>query len=258
MTQDMNANYRQVAWCTMLSPADESFFRDLKEHGVDAAIIPLRVTSPDMIDYHSLDQLQAARKAGMIVHVGLITNLSHPELDVTALKLQMELLHFKAGTQRIAIMPMADPAVSGQTDRLCRVITSLCSWCDIVDIDVCLKPQEIYDGIFDLGELPSEINLTIMNPTGRDAGVPTAGTWIYANRFMGELQFIAYDFYGYYTERPADRGYQLDLTGEYEAQVGDSWWVIAKKYDMALIDLLALNEADIDDRIMPGQIIKVN
>lgn len=258
MTQDMTTDYHQVAWCTMLSPASEDYFRELKEHGVEAAIIPLRVTSPKLTDYHSIAQLQAARKAGMRVHVGIITNLSYPELDVTALTLQLEILHFKAGTQRVAIMPMADPDTPGQTDRLCRVITSLCACFDVADIDVCLSPQEIYDGVFDLAELPEGINLTTMNPKGRDAGIPTAGTWIYENHFLGELQFLAYDFYGYYTERPAERGYQLDLTGEYEAQIGDSWWVIAKKYDMDLIDLLALNEADVDDRVMPGQIIKVN
>lgn len=258
MIQDMNTNHRQVAWCTVLSPASEKYFRKLKKYGVDAAIIPLRVTNSGMVDYHSLDQLQAARKAGMIVHVGLLTNLSHPELDVAVLRFQMKLLHFKAGAQRVAVMPMAKPGVPGQTDRLCRVITSLCSWCGIADIDVCLKPEEIYDGPFDLGELPAGINLTAMNPEGRGVGVPTAGTWIYSNRFMGELQFLAYDFCGYYTKRLAERDYQLDLKGEYEAQIGDSWWVIAKEHDMDLIDLLALNEADIDDRIMPGQIIKVN
>ena len=55
-----------------------------------------------------------------------------------------------------------------------------------------------------------------------------------------------------------DRGYQMSLIGEYEALPGDSWWIIARKHGMSLLDLLALNEADLDDRILPGEIIKVN
>lgn len=100
--------------------------------------------------------------------------------------------------------------------------------------------------------------MTVSNPGQLDAGVATVGIWLYKNHFYGYLQLLGYDFYQFYTEEVMDREYQMDLIGEYEALPGDSWLIIAKKHGMLLLDLLALNEADLGDRILPGERIRVN
>ena len=256
MTRDFNADYSQVAWCTDISPNGFEYFKELKDSGVDAAIVTLRV-SGDISDNHSIEQVQAARNAGMLVHAGIITDLEYPEDDADELMLRMR-FHGFSKTRRIAIMVVPDPDLDQQTERLRRLISRLCNWCDVANIDVCLTKRQFIDGDIDLSELPAELNLTVSNPGHLDAGVATAGTWLYTNQFYGYPQLLGYDFYQFYTEEPRDRGYQMDLIGEYEALPGDSWWIIAKKHGMSLLDLLELNKADLDDRIFPGERIKVN
>lgn len=256
MTQDFSSDYNRVAWCTEVSPSNFEYFRELKEDSVSAAIIALR-TSGSISDNHSIEQLQAARAAGMLVHAGVITDLERPEDDADELMLRMR-FHGFSKERRVAIMAVPDPILEDQTERLCQLIIRLCNWCSVANIDICLDRRQILNGDIDLDELPAGINLTVSNPGGLNSGVPLAGTWIYANRYRGYPQLLAYDFYQFYTEEPMDRGYQMNLIGEYEALPGDSWWIIAKKHGMSILDLLALNEADLDDRILPGEIIKVN
>ena len=57
MTRDFNADYSQVAWCTDISPNGFEYFKELKDSGVDAAIVALRV-SGDISDNHSMNRFR--------------------------------------------------------------------------------------------------------------------------------------------------------------------------------------------------------
>lgn len=100
------------------------------------------------------------------------------------------------------------------------------------------------------------INLTIINctPGASSPGVNVAGTWIYKAELENDVEVLAYDFYGYYT----DDGYQLSLVDtEYVAQPGDSWYSISRRHGIPINDLLVLNRAMDTDRIYAGQVVRI-
>lgn len=99
------------------------------------------------------------------------------------------------------------------------------------------------------------INLTVINCFSSSSGISDAGTWAYTTDFCGETQAIAYDFYGFYTD---SSGYQMSLIDtDYVVQPGDSWYSIARRHGMPIIDLLAMNRAVEDDKLYEGQIVRI-
>lgn len=85
----------------------------------------------------------------------------------------------------------------------------------------------------------------------KNSGISEAGTWVYTDECEGDVQYLAYDYYGYYTD---DSGYQLSLVDfDYVAQPGDTWYSIARRHGMPVVDLLALNRAIAEDRILPDK-----
>ena len=96
-------------------------------------------------------------------------------------------------------------------------------------------------------------NLTIINSNNLNAGIARAGTWISTKDFDSDIQYLGYDYYGFYTSQ----GYQMTLEAEYIAQKGDTWVTIATRHGIWLPKLLELNKADYEDLVVPGQRIKV-
>lgn len=256
MTLNMTNDYPKVAWCTEVSPAGQEYFEELKAAGVEAAIVNV-FTSRSINDEHLFEQLQSARKAGMLVHAGMITDLEDPDTDAGEMLLRLRFIDLSKA-RRVAIMVLPDPALEDQTGRLRHLICRLQQWSGVQNLDICLTREQALNGEIDLEQLPAELNLTVDHVGGMTPGVQQTGTWIYQNKFQGYPQLLAYDFYQYYTAEPFDRGCQLELVGDYEARVGDSWWTIAKQFGLSLLDLLSLNEADLNDRIFPGERIRVN
>lgn len=122
-------------------------------------------------------------------------------------------------------------------------------------IDLAFFKRDLDDGLYDLSKLPKMINLTIINCGAKTSGVPEAGTWVYTDEVEGDVQYLAYDYYGYYTD---DSGYQLSLVDfDYVAQPGDTWYSIARRHGMPVVDLLALNRAIAEDRIFAGQVVRI-
>ena len=122
-------------------------------------------------------------------------------------------------------------------------------------IDLAFFKRDLDDGLYDLSKLPKMINLTIINCGAKASGVPTSGTWVYTDELEGDVQYLAYDYYGYYTD---DSGYQLSLVDfDYVAQPGDTWYSIARRHGIPIVDLLALNRSIADDKIYAGQVIRI-
>ncbi|MDB6229130.1 LysM peptidoglycan-binding domain-containing protein [Lactobacillus amylovorus] len=100
------------------------------------------------------------------------------------------------------------------------------------------------------------INLTIINctPNATSPGIEVAGTWVYKAELENDIEVLAYDFFGYYT----NDGYQLSLVDtEYVAQLGDSWYSISRRHGIPVTDLLVLNRAAETDKIFAGQVIRI-
>ncbi|KRM29838.1 LysM peptidoglycan-binding domain-containing protein [Limosilactobacillus panis] len=248
------SSYDRVAWCTELSPTDHEYFKKMKDDGIDTAVICLKVAgAPATIS--GMHQTYAARAAGMIVHACCVTDLVDPQLDAINFAGRLNGLRYPAET-RLAIMPLPDPRMGDPEPLIWEFIKELQEYRPNADIDICVTKEQIFNAEIMLCLLPAGINLTVANPGGLNAGVKEAGTWIYTSTYNGQPQLLAYDLYQYYS-RPTSRGVQLSLDNEHEAREGDTWWIIAKQYDVGILDLLALNKANISDRIIPGQRIRV-
>ena len=89
MTQDLNATYNKIAWCTIISPNSPEYFQELKDSGVTAAIVSLLTSGSRMLSSLTIRQVQSARAAGMLVHAGAVTRLEYPERDADELMLRM-------------------------------------------------------------------------------------------------------------------------------------------------------------------------
>lgn len=247
-------SYDKVAWCTELSPDSQEFFAEMKEDGIGTAVVCIAMSGA--IYQPGMHQTYAARAAGMNVHAMCITDLAEPHRDACRFA---ERLNYLAYTDdvRLAIMPMPDENLEEPEQRIQEMFDVLHEFRPKAEVDVVLTKEQVLNGEINLDLLPAEINLTIANPRGMNAGVKEAGTWIYASFYHDQPQLLSYDFYQFYSRANQNHGFQLDLDTHYEARVGDSWWVIAKQHGMRVLDLLELNEADIADRIIPGQRIRV-
>lgn len=247
-------DYARVAWCTEFSPNTHEYFEDLALMGVEATVNCLHISGAEAT-ISGAKQTMASRTAGLVTNAFAISELLEPELDAQAFIRQLKALNYY--DTRVALMPLPYEKLTDVDERINRYLTVLSTWCGEDNIDVCLDKKLVDDQIVHLGDLPADLNLTVSNPRNLNAGVDCAGTWIYDNRFSNVPQLMAYDFFDFYTSPNRTSGFQLDLTGEYVARLGDNWWIVAQHHGMQVIDLLELNNADIGDRIMPGQHIKV-
>lgn len=247
-------SYDKVAWCTELSPESHDFFTEMKEDGVDTAVVCI-ATSGSVFQTGTA-QTYAARAAGMSVHAMCITDLIEPHCDAYHFAERLQHLDYDDDV-RLAIMPMPDERLEEPEQRIQEMFDVLHELRPKAEVDVVLAKEQVINGEINLDLLPAGINLTIANPCGMNAGVKEAGTWIYTSFYHDQPQLLAYDFYQFYSRANQNHGFQLDLNTHYEARVGDSWWVIAKQHGIRVLDLLELNEADIADRIIPGQRIRV-
>lgn len=247
-------SYERVAWCTELSPSDQEFFEEMKADGINTAVVCISASGA----HHFLgsEQTYHARGIGMNVHPFCITDLRDPHRDAWWFAQSLKKLNYLDDV-RLAIMPMPEKGLDEPEARIREMFAVLHEFRPTAKIDVAVTKEQLLDGEINFDLLPEGINLTVSNTRGLTAGIKEAGTWIYANRFHGQPQLLAYDFYQFYTRANQYHGFQLTLDKYYEARVGDSWWVIAKQHGMRVLDLLELNEADIADRIIPGQRIKV-
>lgn len=247
-------SYDRVAWCTELSPADQEFFEEMKADGIDTAVVCVHTTgSPEPL---GMEQTYTARGVGMNVHAFCMVDLVEPEMDALRFANRLKYLNYHDDC-RLAIMPLPDVNLEAPEERIKIMFECLRKYRPGCAIDIVLTKDQLINGeiVFDL--LPDDINLTIGNTGGLNAGIKEAGTWIYTAKFHGRLQLLAYDFYQYYTKANQFHGFQLGLDNKYEARMGDSWWIIAKQHGLQVLDLLELNHADIADRIIPGQRIRI-
>lgn len=251
----MQDDYDLVAWCTRFSPSSHEYFERMSVAGVKATVVCIHESGIGQAPYGEA-QTKASRSAGLVTNAGSITDLYNPEIDAKEFAKEMHRLSYD-GKVRVAIMALPDKMIDHPEERIARYIDELSNYCLPENIDVCIDRKYVLDGRICPEMLPKSLNLTVINQGHLNAGVAYAGTWIFDNRFEGEEQLIGYDIFQYYTRPNQLRGFQLDLTGEYVARMGDSWWIIAEKHGLPVIDLLTLNEADLSDRIMPGQRIKV-
>ncbi|MCT3342110.1 LysM peptidoglycan-binding domain-containing protein [Lactobacillus johnsonii] len=121
------------------------------------------------------------------------------------------------------------------------------------NIDLAFFNDDLDNKIYNLDLLP-EVNLTLANVNANTPGSNKVGTWIYTMDCGENSQFLAYDFYGYYT----DESYQLSLIDtDYIVQQGDSWYSIARRHDIPLIKLLKMNETSSESRVYEGQVVKI-
>lgn len=251
----MMRSYDRVAWCTELSPSDYEYFEDLKADGINTAVVC--IAASDTREPIGMEQTYNARAAGMNVHAFFMTDLIKPVQDAYHFLKQLEALNYKENV-RLAVMPMHEEDLIEEPEHQIKLIfDEIHEYRPDSEIDVVLTKEQLLKAeiIFDL--LPEEINLTVTNVGGLNSGIKEAGTWIYTGKYRNHFQLLAYDFYQYYTKAHQSHGFQLDLNTHYEARMGDSWWIIAKQHGMQVLDLLELNHADIADRIIPGQLIKI-
>ena len=247
-------DYDRVAWCTELSPSDYDHFVEMKDDGIQTAVVC--IYSSDETSPLGTEQTHNARSAGLDVHAFCMTDLKDPWGDALEFTNRLRSLNYDKKA-RLAVMPMPDEDMPGPEERLKLMFSTIQKYFADIPIDVVLTKEQLLKGKFIFDLLLANINLTVGNVGGLNAGIKEAGTWIYTGRFNGHLQLLAYDFYQYYTKVNQFHGFQLGLDNEYEARMGDSWWIIAKQHGLQVLDLLELNHADIADRIIPGQRIRI-
>lgn len=247
-------SYDKVAWCTELSPENHEFFAEMKADGINTAVICIATSNQEFPP--GMKQTYAARAAGMNVHAMCITDLVAPHRDACWFAERLKHLAYDDDV-RLAIMPMPDEDLEEPEQRIQEMFDVLYELRPQAKVDVVLAKEQLLNGEISFDLLPEEINLTVSNPRGMNAGIKEAGTWIYGSFYHDQPQLLSYDFYQFYSCANQNHGFQLDLNTHYEARIGDNWWVIAKQHGMRVLDLLELNEADIADRIIPGQLIRV-
>lgn len=196
-------------------------------------------------------QTLLAREAGMKTHACLITDLSEPFHDARHFFTAYQKLGYDLGTK---VMILCQPTKHVKNPKkLAELLGYISYFVAKEDIDVAFYKKDIDRGKFDLNDIPEYFNLTIINSNNLNAGIARAGTWISTKDFDSDIQYLGYDYYGFYTSQ----GYQMTLEAEYIAQKGDTWVTIATRHGIWLPKLLELNKADYEDLVVPGQRIKV-
>lgn len=244
------SSYPRIALATALTPGTPDHYQKLTKLGVKDMIICLAISHFDRYragEYQTL----LAREAGMKTHACLITDLSEPFHDARHFFTAYQKLGYDLGTK---VMILCQPTKHVKNPKkLAELLGYISYFVAKEDIDVAFYKKDIDRGKFDLNDIPEYFNLTIINSNNLNAGIARAGTWISTKDFDSDIQYLGYDYYGFYTSQ----SYQMTLEAEYIAQKGDTWVTIATRHGIWLPKLLELNKADYEDLVVPGQRIKV-
>lgn len=246
-------NYPRMAYCSAITTSTPEHYEHLKKFGISTVSVCLHVSG---FDYHKFATIHTdlARRAEMTTHAFMITDLHEHIDDVIAFTKRLVKLYYTSKS-KITLLINSDRFCKNREERIIEMIDLLSRYHDRSCIDLAFFKRDLDDGLYDLSKLPKMINLTVINCGASASGVPEAGTWVYTDELEGDVQYLAYDYYGFYTD---DSGYQLSLVDfDYVAQPGDTWYSIARRHGMPVVDLLALNRAIAEDRIFAGQVVRI-
>lgn len=247
-------DYPKIAFCSAITPATSEHYANLKASGIDTVSVCLHLSSYNYYKFSTL-HTDLARRAGMVTHAYLHTDLYNPFEDVAKFTQRFDALGFNSST-KITILVNGDRYVEEREEKIIKIMKLLEKYHPLENIDLAFFKADIDAQLYDLRKVPQMINLTIINcqPYATEAGIPVAGTWVYTSEYLDQIQLVGYDFYSYYTSG----GYQLSLIDtEYVAQKGDTWHSISRRHGIPMIDLLNLNSALLEDKIYEGQVIKI-
>ena len=246
--------YPRLAFCSSLTPAKIEYYENLRKVGINAVSICMHVSGNEYFKY-AVIHTNLARQAGLTTHAYMITDLYDPISDVTTLTKRLAKLGYGA-TTKVTILVNSDKYVKDRESKIVQIMDLMSNYHDRSCIDIAFFKRDLDDKLYDLNKLPRLINLTIINctPNATSPGIEVAGTWVYKAELENDIEVLAYDFFGYYT----NDGYQLSLVDtEYVAQLGDSWYSISRRHGIPVTDLLVLNRAAETDKIFAGQVIRI-
>ncbi|QTQ40918.1 LysM peptidoglycan-binding domain-containing protein [Lactobacillus taiwanensis] len=245
------SNYPRIALVDALTPGAPEHYQKLAKSGVKDVIVCLSLSHFDRYragEYHTL----LAREIGMRTHACLVTDLSEPFHDARHFFTAYQKLGYSFGT-KVMILCQASKNVKNTGQKLTELLGYISYFVSKGDIDVAFNKKDLDRGYFNVNEIPDYFNLTIINPRQINSGIDRAGTWISTKDFDSDIQYLGYDYYGFYTSQ----GYQMTLEPEYIAQEGDTWVTIATRHGIWLPKLLELNKADYEDIVVPGQKVRL-
>lgn len=244
--------YPRLAFVSAITPATPEHYEHLKQAGITTVSVCLHLSGYNHFKFATI-HTNLARKAEMITHAHMVTDLYDPISDVTAFSQRFTSLGYTADS-KITIWVNGDKYVNEREEKIAKIIDLLANYHDRTNIDVAFFKRDLDDSIYDLSKLPKLINLTIINVGALASGIDDAGTWVYTTEFCDSVQVLAYDYFGFYTSG----GYQLSLVDtDYVVQPGDNWHSISRRHGIPMTDLLALNRATVDERIFAGQIVRI-
>ncbi|MBB1078308.1 GH25 family lysozyme [Limosilactobacillus rudii] len=249
--------YNMVAFCTEQTSAEQEYFYSINPMGVNACVVNLTIGQNEQ-NLLAEKQIKAAKNAGMVIHVSHIARFSTPEEARNEAK--FFLTHsraFNLSEQAIHTL-IFTPTVADKTAvELINFFQEILYLNGYRNQDLCVSAQLIANNIIGVGGLHLRPNLTVIDYNRLYPSVAGAGSWIFDNEYLDERQLIAYDFMDFYTKANQLRGRQLSLDSEYVARTGDNYWMIAQQLGIKLTRLLLLNNAKLDDKVVPGQRIKI-
>lgn len=243
--------YPQVAFCLAITPATSDYYQSLKKMNINTVSICLYISQMGRQKYVT-DHVNAARHAGMVTHAYMISDLHDIVSDVIQFTERFNELGY-SDDSKITIFISSNRYVENRQKHILNMITLLSRYHKRENIDVAFFNDDLHDDLYDLNNFQN-VNLTIVDVDSVNPGVPDAGTWIYTMDCSSNSQFLAYDYYGYYTSG----GYQLSLIDtDYVVQQGDSWYSISRRHGIPLIKLLEMNESSSDDNVYAGQVVRI-
>lgn len=247
-------DYPKLAFCSAITPATPEHYEHLLKAGIDTVSICLHLSGRNYYKFATI-HTSLARGAGLTTHAFMVTDLAEPMDDVMLFTKRYDQLGYTSGN-KITIWLNSNEYIPNREERLAEIMDMLSNYHNRENIDVAFFKRDLDAGLYDFSKIPKLINLTIINceNNATSSGVPVAGTWVHAADFAETVQYLAYDYYGYYT----GQGYQLSLVDtDYVVQPGDTWHSISRRHGIPLLDLLALNRATATDKIYAGQIVRI-
>ena len=244
-------SYPQIAFCLAITPAQENYYSSLKKMDITTVSICLYISKLGR-QKHVTGHVNAARNLGMTTHAYMITDLHDPINDCLQFSTRFLELGYSKNS-KITVFVNGSQYIEDSQKKINDIIKFLSKFHKRENIDLAFFNDDLNNKIYNLDLLP-EVNLTLANVNSNTPGSSKVGTWIYTMDCGENSQFLAYHYYGYYTEE----SYQLPLIdSEYVVQQGDSWYSIARRHDIPLIKLLKMNEISSESRVYEGQVVKI-
>ncbi|GGI64325.1 GH25 family lysozyme [Limosilactobacillus caviae] len=250
-------DYNMVAFCTEQTKADQEYFYSIQPMGVNACVVNLTIGG-NKRNLLAQKQIKIAKNAGMVVHASHIARFTTPE------EARAEAKFFLANTRafnlsaKVVHTLIFVPTVADKTATdLINFFQETLYIHGCHKQDLCVPANLIINNAIRVNCLHLRPNLTVIDYNGFSPSVIGIGTWLFTDNYLDERQLIAYDFMDFYTRHNQVRGRQLSLDPEYIAKTGDSYWLIAHQIGIELTELLMLNNAKVEDKVFPGQRIKI-